>query len=171
MDYMQKMEKSGKTAEQLARSAGDTYKTVLDYAVGLQERNVRFAQSVTNGYIRELRHQAEANRAMTQELVERAEGQREAFQAVAEESLDAYMDLLYAPLSYYKEGLRLVEPKVSDDGLPLRDYDELNVEEITKKITGLSAAEIRELRAYEKLHKNRETLIEQFDRKLKAASA
>jgi hypothetical protein len=100
--------KTNKAAERLAKSTRDSYEVVLDHAVGLQERNVRFAQSVTNGYIRELRHQAEANRAMTQELVERAEGQREAFQAVAEESLDAYMDLLYAPLSYYKEGLRVV---------------------------------------------------------------
>ena len=56
--------------------------------------------------IKELRHQAESSRAMTQELVERFEKQRDAYQAFVERSLDAYMDLAYAPLSYYKEGLQ-----------------------------------------------------------------
>ena len=164
--------KANKDAEKLAKSTRDSYKVVLDHTVGLQERNVRFAQGVTDNYIKELRHQAEANRALTHELVERAEGQRSAFQAVANETLDAYMDFLYAPLSYYKEGLRLVEKEVvAGGGLPLANYDEMNVDEISKKTNELSAAEIRELRAYEKQNKNRETLIEQFDRKLKAASA
>lgn len=99
--------KANKAAERLAKSTQDSYKVVLDHTVGLQERNVRFAQSVADDYIKELRQQAEANSAVTQELVERAEGQRNAFQAVAEESLDAYMDFLYAPLSYYKEGLQV----------------------------------------------------------------
>ena len=171
MNYVEKMGKSGKTAEQLARATGDSYKTVLDHTIGLGERNVRFAQGVADSSIKEIRHQAEANRAMARELVERAENQRSAFQAVAEESLDSYMDFLYAPISYYKEGLRLVEREIPSGGLPISNYDKLNVEEISKKVEGLSAAEVRELRAYEKLNKNRETLIEQFDRKLKAASA
>jgi hypothetical protein len=45
------------------------------------------------------------------------------------------------------------------------------VEEIRRLLDGLSAAQIREVRKYEKRNKDRETLIEQFDRKLKAASA
>jgi len=171
MNYMEKMEQSGKTAEQLARATGDSYKTVLDYTIGLGERNVQFAQGIADSSVKEIRHQAEANRAMTRELVERAEGQRDAFQAVAAESLDAYMDFLYAPLSYYKEGLRLVEKEIPSGGLPISNYDKLNVEEISKKIDGLSAVEVRALQTYEKLNKNRETLIEQFDRKLKAVSA
>ena len=79
----------------------------MDHAVGLQERNVRFAQGLVDDSIRELRHQAESNRAMTQELVERVERQRDAFQTLFEESVDAYMDLAYAPFSYYKEGLEV----------------------------------------------------------------
>ena len=56
-------------------------------------------------------------------------------------------------------------------GFPIAGYDELNVEEIKNRLDGLTAAQIRELREHEKRNKNRETLIEQFDRKLKAASA
>lgn len=99
------MEKTSQAATQLAETTRDSYQTVVDHVVGLQERNVRFAQGVVDGSIKELRYQAESNRAMTQELVERAEKQRDAYQALAEQSLDAYMDLAYAPFSYYKEGL------------------------------------------------------------------
>jgi hypothetical protein len=74
----------------------------------MQERNVRFAQEMVEGSINELREQAESNRAMALALAERADKQRDALQKVVEESLDAYMDLAFAPLSYYKEGLTLV---------------------------------------------------------------
>ena len=90
----------------MAETTRDSYQTVVDHAVGLQERNVRFAQGVVDDSIRELRHRAESNRAMTQELVGRIEKQRDAYQALVEQSLDAYMDLVYAPFSYYKEGLQ-----------------------------------------------------------------
>jgi hypothetical protein len=99
------MEKANRVAEQLAKTTGDSYKTVVDHAVALQEHNVRFAQGLVDDSIKELRHQVESNRVMTQELVERAEKQRDAFQTLLEESVDAYMDLAYVPFSYYKEGL------------------------------------------------------------------
>ena len=99
------MEKANKAAEQLARTTGDSYKAVIDHAVALQERNVRFAQGLVDTSIKEVRSQAEANQAMTQEMVERAEGQRDAFRTLVEESVDAYVDLAYAPFAYYKEGL------------------------------------------------------------------
>jgi len=106
------VEKANKAAEKLAETTRDSYQTVVDHAVGLQERNVRFAQGVVDGSIKELRHQAESNRAMTQELVERVEKQRDAYQTLVGQSLDAYMDLAYAPLSYYKEGLQATRKAV-----------------------------------------------------------
>ena len=165
------MEKVNRVSEQLAQTTGDSYKTVIDHVVALQERNVRFAQGLVEGSIKELRSQVESNRAMTQELVERVEKQREAFQTLLEESVDAYVDLLYTPFAYYRQGLRLVESEVTGSGFPIPNYDELNVEEVKGMLDGLTAAQVREIRDYEKRNKNRETLIEQFDRKLKAASA
>jgi hypothetical protein len=99
------MDKANKAAERLAETTRDSFGTVLDHAVTLQERNVRFAQGLVDSSIGELRTQAESNRELTQELVDRAEGQRDAFRTLFEESLDAYMDLAYAPFSYYGQGL------------------------------------------------------------------
>lgn len=92
-------------AENFAQVTRESYEKVIDHTVAMQERNVRFAQGMIEDSARELLHQAEANRAITQEFVERAEKQRDAFKTVVEESLDAYMDLAFAPLSYYREGL------------------------------------------------------------------
>lgn len=165
---MANMDKANKAAERLAETTRDSFGVILDHAVGLQERNVRFAQGLVDDSIKELRSQVESNRAMTQELVDRAEKQRGAVRTLVEESADAYVDLLYTPLAYFRQGLRLVE---TGSGFPIPNYDELNVEEVKGALDGLTAAQIREVREYEKRNKNRETLIEQFDRKLKAASA
>ena len=162
---METTERINRTAERLARTSADSYKMVIDHVVAQQERNVRFARGIFGDAAREIRHQAESNKVLTQELVERAETQRDAFRTLVGESVDAYTDLLYAPLAYYKQGLRLVESK----GFPIAGYDELNVKEIGDRLDGMTAAEIRTVREYEKRNKNRETLIEQFDRKLRAA--
>ena len=102
---MATMEKTNRAVERLAENTRDSYQTVVDHAVGLQERNVRFAQGVVDGTIKELRHQAESNRGVVAELFERADDQRDAYRALVEQSLDAYMDLAYSPLAYYKENV------------------------------------------------------------------
>ncbi len=168
---MATMEKTNGAMQQLAKTTGDSYKTVIDHTVALQERNVRFAQGIVDGMIEELRQQAESNRAIVGELVERAERQRDAFQTLVEESVDAYTDLFDAPFAYFRQGMELVESGMTGGGFPIANYDEMNVAEIGNRLAGLTAAQIRELREYERRNKNRETLIEQFDRKLRAASA
>ena len=109
---MADMNKASRAAERLAETTRDSLGTVVDHVVGLQERNVRFAQGLVDGSIKELRYQAESNQAVTQELVERAEKQREAFKTLVEESVDAYVDLAYAPFSFYKEGLEAAKRAV-----------------------------------------------------------
>jgi hypothetical protein len=168
---MDAMRRNNRTAERLAKTSADSYKMVLDHMVAQQERNVRFAQGVLEDTSRELRHQAESNRSVVGELVERAEAQRDAYRTLVGEWVDAYTDVLYAPFAYYGQGLRLVEDQVDNATFPIAGYDEMNVKEIGDRLDGLSAAEIRRVREYEKRNKNRETLIEQFDRKLRAASA
>jgi len=64
-------EKASEAVERLVESRRDTYQTVLDHAVGLQERNVRFAQGLVDTSIKEFHHQAESNRSVLGELFER----------------------------------------------------------------------------------------------------
>ncbi len=54
--------------------------------------------------------------------------------------------------------------------LNTKDYEELNVDEVSKKLDGLSATELKKVREYEIHNKNRETLIARIDRRLEASS-
>ena len=92
---MASRERVGATAERFAQTTEESYQRVLEHMMALQERNTRFAQDMLDAFYREYLQQAEANLAVTQELLERAE-----------EQYDAYMNLFYAPVSYYKEGLK-----------------------------------------------------------------
>jgi hypothetical protein len=51
------------------------------------------------------------------------------------------------------------------------DYDGLTVEEISERLEGLSTEQLEQVREYEKHNKNRETLIGQIDRKIKAKNS
>ncbi len=50
------------------------------------------------------------------------------------------------------------------------DYDALTVDEISKRIEGLPAEQLEKVREFEKNNKNRETLVVQIDRKIRANS-
>jgi hypothetical protein len=52
--------------------------------------------------------------------------------------------------------------------LKTTDYEGLTVEEISKRIEGLPTEQLKKVREFEKKNKNRETLIEQIDRKIRA---
>ena len=54
--------------------------------------------------------------------------------------------------------------------MPIQDYDDLNVGEIVEQLDNLSADELQRVRAYEQQNKNRDTLLEQIDRRMMEAS-
>jgi hypothetical protein len=51
--------------------------------------------------------------------------------------------------------------------LKTTDYEGLTVEEVSKRIEGLPTEQLKKVREFEKNHKNRETLLEQIDRKIR----
>ena len=55
--------------------------------------------------------------------------------------------------------------------LGTEDYEELTIADISKKLDDFSTEDLKKLRVYEKQNKNRETLIDQLDRKIKAATS
>jgi len=52
---------------------------------------------------------------------------------------------------------------------PIAGYDEMNVEEISRRLDDLSVEELQQVRDYEERNKKRDTLLEQMDRKIRAA--
>jgi hypothetical protein len=52
---------------------------------------------------------------------------------------------------------------------PIEGYDEMNVDEASKRLDDLSVEELQLVRDYEELNKGRQTLLEQMDRKIRSA--
>ena len=77
--------------------------------------------------------------------------------------MSTYSQLFNIPISYAKEGLR-------DAQFPIESYDELNVEEISGRIGELSIEDLRVVREYEERTKNRETILEQLDRRIRTGA-
>jgi hypothetical protein len=82
---------------------------------------------------------------------------------MTQEVMSTYSQLFNIPLSYAKEGLR-------DAQFPIEGYDELTVEEISGRIGELSTEEMRVVRDHEERTKNRETVLEQLDRKIRSSA-
>jgi hypothetical protein len=54
---------------------------------------------------------------------------------------------------------------------PIEGYDEMNVDEISERLEGLSVEELQLVRDYEELHEGRKTLLERMDSKIRSASS
>src|SRR5918995_2217933 len=150
------------------------------------EHNVRTAETFARG----ARKQQEGFRALTQQWVG---AYRDFFSpfSYAQEGLKtvqrATQQVLEVTEESAQQGLRVAEEATEQTDKVLRktekltreaelrtavfgalktaDYDGLTVEEISERLDGLSAEELKKVREYEKRNKNRETLIEQIDRK------
>ncbi len=67
-----------------------------------------------------------------------------------------------------QEGARATQGAITR--VQIEGYDELNVGEVVERLDGLSAEELRRVRAYERRNKNRSSLLKQIDRRINAAS-
>lgn len=90
---------------------------------------------------------------------------------LAEDDLENYLENP-APAGEGED--RMVRPEesnsdeegASDGDLPIENYDELTVEEVTDRLDSLDEDALRRVRDYERAHKDRKTLREALDRRL-----
>jgi len=78
---------------------------LMDNAVAAQERNTRFAQSVFENGIELIKSQVDLTQSVLQDLEQQAQKRQAAFQALAQESLEAYREFLFAPLAFWQKTL------------------------------------------------------------------
>jgi cbb3-type cytochrome oxidase cytochrome c subunit len=90
--------------EQMTEVVRESYQTIAEGAVALQERNVRFSQSFFETCNETLRRQAESNRDMAQALAKQIQRQQAASRIIVQESVGAYMDFLNSMFSFSQQG-------------------------------------------------------------------
>jgi hypothetical protein len=153
----EQIQKQQQTSQQMIQQMMDTYMQLLNtpgsYLSGQAEQQQQTLQQTAQQWMEQAQQQR-------QTFQQQAQQQQQAFQEMTQEVLSTYTQLFSIPISYAQEGIRSAQ-------FPIEGYDELTVEEISGRLGGLSADDLREVRDYEERNKNRETVLEQLDRKIR----
>ena len=109
MTHQQSQQRINEAADQFTDALVQSYKTVAERGVSVQERSAQVTEVFFNQTINNLRAQAEENRQATERLTEQHQRQAEAAQTITEESVDAYMDFIDSMFSYWQGGVQTAE--------------------------------------------------------------
>jgi signal transduction histidine kinase len=156
----EQIERQQQNSQQMIQELMSTYMQLLNtpgsYLSGQAEQQQQTLQQTAQQWMEQAQQQR-------QTFQQQAKEQQQSFQQMTQEVLGSYSQLFNIPLSYAKEGLRSAQ-------FPIEGYDELSVEEVSARLDALSTEELREVRDYEERTKNRETVLEQLDRRIRAGS-
>jgi hypothetical protein len=156
----EQIHKQQQNSQQMIQELMNTYMQLLNtpgsYLSGQAEQQQQTLQQTAQQWMEQAQQQQ-------QSFQQQAKEQQQSFQQMTQEVLGSYSKLFNIPLSYAKEGLRSAQ-------FPIEGYDELTVEEVSARLGALSTEELREVRDYEERNKNRETVLEQLDRKIRGSS-
>lgn len=194
MDEQQRR-RVNEAAEQFANAIMESQRTMAQRGVSLQEMNAQLTQQFFNNLIDNLRMMTEERRGASQELVDQIRRAQEAARTLTQESAGVYAEFMNALLAMSQGALQREageagrgttrevqgttsttpteappERQAGAEEPPLEDYDSLTVEQISQRLDGLSAEEIRQLRRYEAENKNRSTLLQRLDERIEAGS-
>jgi ElaB/YqjD/DUF883 family membrane-anchored ribosome-binding protein len=149
----EQIQKQQQNSQQMVQEMMDTYMQLLNtpgsYLSGQAEQQQQTLQQTAQRWMEQAQQQQ-------QTFQQQAQQQQQAFQEMTQEVLSTFTQLFSIPVSYAQEGLRSAR-------FPIEGYDELTVEEVSGRLGGLSAEELRVVRDYEERNKNRDTLLEELD--------
>ena len=147
-------------SQQMTQELMNTYMQLLNtpgsYLSGQAEQQQQTIQQTAQQWMEQAQQQQQTFQQQAQE-------QQQSFQQMTQEVMSTYAQLWNIPISYAKEGLR-------DAQFPIEGYDELTVDEVSERLSELSVEDLREVRDYEERNKNRDTILEQLDRRIRAGS-
>jgi exonuclease VII large subunit len=156
----EQIQKQQQTSQQMTQELMNTYMQLLNtpgsYLSGQAQQQQQTIQQTAQQWMEQAQQQQQSFQQQAQE-------QQQSFQQMTQELMSSYSKLFNIPLSYAQEGLR-------DARFPIEGYDELTVEEISAPLRALSGEDLREVRDYEERTKNRETILEQLDRRIRSGS-
>jgi hypothetical protein len=157
----EQIQKQQQNSQQMTQELMNTYMQLLNtpgsYLSGQAEQQQQTLQQTVQQWMEQAQEQRQTFQQQAQE-------HQQSFQQMTQEVLSSYSQLFNIPISYAKEGLR-------DARFPIEGYDELTVDELSARLDGLSSEDLREVRDYEERTKNRETVLEQLDRRIRSGAS
>jgi hypothetical protein len=166
-------EHNARTAEAFARAIGrqqESFRALTQGWVGAYTEffsPFAYARQGMKAFQDATRQGLEATEQVARQGLRVAEGTTEQGLRVVEEATEQIDDVLkQTEKATHEAELRTAV----FSALGTTDYDALTVEEVARRIDGLPAVQLKKVREFEKKNKNRETLIAQIDRKIRANS-
>src|SRR5215212_6623137 len=157
----EQIQKQQQYSQQMTQELINTYMQLLNtpgsYLSGQAEQQQQTIQQTAQQWMEQAQEQQQA-------FQQQAQQQQQSFQQMTQEVMSGYSQLFNIPISYAKEGLK-------DAQFPIEGYDDLSVEEVSGRLGALSTEELREVRDYEERNKNRDTILEQLDRRIRGGSS
>jgi polyhydroxyalkanoate synthesis regulator phasin len=133
----------------------------------------RHIEEVTEDAVRRGRMTRDDAQQIIQSLLQRGTRQTEEFLTDLERLLGRGRDIEEAAARRPSAGstqrgeARRSRPRRPASTPPIPRYDQLSAAEVQERLDGLTAAELRRLRDYERRHANRKTVLDQVERKLR----
>jgi hypothetical protein len=167
----QQTEQNARTAEAFARATGGQQESFRALSRGWFEAYRDFSspfaylQEGMRAFQRATQQGLEATEQVARQGLRATEEATRQGLRVAEEATEQTEDVLRQT----EKATREAELRTAVfSALKTSNYDELSVAEVSRRIEGLPTEQLKKVREFEKNNKNRETLIEQIDRKIRA---
>jgi hypothetical protein len=178
-DLQEQGQRQREAVETLSQEATNAYSEFLNSALSFYQQTLSTATQVAQ---QNTQQGAEATQQALQAASKSAQQAMEAVSQVSMQGVQAIGDASQqgaesanqaAPQAarggeqVAQEGAPAAERVAT--GVPIQDYDNLNVAEIVEQLDNLSTEELKRVRAYEQKNKNRNTLLHQIDRRMMVA--
>lgn len=136
-------------AEEFGRRVTEEMRVLAEAGQEITDQATRSARRETQFFSDLSERAVERGKAATERATEMAEKQTQRVQQAQQQSQQQQRQA------------------ASENGkLPIKNYDDLNVDDIENRLDSLQKDDIRKLLKYEQEHKNRKTLSEAFERRL-----
>ena len=156
----EQIQRQQSTSQQMVQELMNTYMQLLNtpgsYVSGQAEQQQQTLQQVSQQWVEQAQQQQQV-------FQQQAQQQQQAFQQMVQESMSTYAQLFNIPLQYAQQGLETAS-------FPIPSYDGLTVDEVRSRLDGLTTDELQTVRDYEERTHNRDTLLEQLDRRIRSRS-
>ena len=113
---------------------------VVDSAITAQERNTKLAQGILENGIEVLKSQVGVTHSLMQELGQQYQKQQDAFQALAQESMEAYRDFLFAPLTFFQKAIDAAEATTREGMKNFQQMSQQGMEQFQKATQQVASA-------------------------------
>jgi len=181
-----KTDKTGEATRVMSRTTQETTRTAMDYALKAQEINTELLRRTSQAWIEGFRYQARLSQGMAQAFfgqwgnslastthVERPTQEQSSPEVIEPATNGAQKDTEPSAEDAQKNtevAAEDAEKNTDTAAFPIDGYDEMNVDEVSERLEGLSADELKRVRTYEKRNKDRGSLRKEMKQKIETTS-